>query len=367
MIPILYNERETNFEHNGMGILNDTIDYEVFEERNGLLELELEYPSTGMWMSEITDLRIISAKPNDEDEPHRFRIYEISKDLETQTITIHAASITNDLGVNIIQDVEVTDVTAQGAMSALKAGLLDASPIDFLSDIETIKSAKWRNNNPLNCISGSEGSVIDLWGGEIKRNNDSIFVHNRRGKDRVTTIRQDKNIAGFEMTVSTKGMTTTISPYIIYRGETTESVIHGTVVNSPLVDNYPLRFIKAIDFSSEIITPDKVEGQTEEAHKALILEAINVKAQTYFTTMYPGCDKPKITTDIDLIQLSDSTEYERFKHLEHISLTDTVVVWVKKFNVDVEVKIVKLTYNGLSERVTKLTAGTLKSNIGGIS
>ena len=125
MIPILYNERETNFEHNGIGILNDTIDYEVFEERNGLLELELEYPSTGIWMSEITELRIIAAKPNDEDEPHRFRIYEISKDLETQTVIIHAASITNDLGVNIIQDVEVTDVTAQGAMSALKAGLLD--------------------------------------------------------------------------------------------------------------------------------------------------------------------------------------------------------------------------------------------------
>ena len=76
--------------------------------------------------------------------------------------------------------------------------------------------------------------MIDLWGGEIKRNNNSIFVHARRGKDRVATIRQGKNIAGFEMTVSTKGMTTTISPYIIYRGETTESVIHGTVVNSPL-------------------------------------------------------------------------------------------------------------------------------------
>ena len=363
MIPILYNERETNFDHNGICILSDIIDYEVFEERNGLFELELEYPATGTWISEITDLRIISAKPNDDDEPHRFRIYEISKDLQTQTVTIHAASITNDLGVNVVQGVEVVNVTAQGAMSALKAGLLDASPIDFLSDIETTRSAKWLNNNPLNCISGSEGSVVDLWGGEIKRNNDSIFIHDRRGRDRVATIRQDKNIAGFEMTVSTKGMTTTIAPYVVYKGETAESVIRGNVVDSLLVDNYPLRFIKAVDFSSEINIPDKVDGQTEEAHKALILEAINAKSQTYFTTMYPGCDKPKITTDIDLIQLSDGSEYERFKQLEHISLTDTINIWVEKFNIDVEVKIVKLTYNGLSERVTKLIAGTMKTNI----
>ena len=76
MIPILYTENETNFNHNGIGTLHEVIAYEVTEVRNGELELVLEYPVTGLWFSELTDFRLILADPNDTDDPHLFRIYE---------------------------------------------------------------------------------------------------------------------------------------------------------------------------------------------------------------------------------------------------------------------------------------------------
>src|SRR5699024_9002898 len=51
------------------------------------------------------------------------------------------------------------------------------------------------------------------------------------------------------------------------------------------------------------------------------------------------------------------------KDLEHIGLTDTVEVWVEKFDVDVEVKINELTYNGSLNQVTNIVAGSQPHNL----
>ena len=214
MIPILYQENETNFNTNGIGMLYDTISYKVIEDRNASFELELEYPAGGRWASELSDLRLISAKPNDEDESHLFRIYEIVKNLEEQTITVYAASKSNDLGGNLVQKVSLTNVTPQQALTAMKADLVDTTPYNFVSDIQTLKNVDWEHITPLTAILGTEKSLIKLWGGEVKRTNDTIFVYSRRGTDKVTTIRPGKGLDGFKMTTSTKGMITSILPFV---------------------------------------------------------------------------------------------------------------------------------------------------------
>ena len=100
MIPILYESNETNFNHNGICTLYGLLDYEVTEARNGEFELELIYPVDGLWFSELTDFRIISAEPNEFDKHHRFRIYEIKKSLDDQPVTVYASTATTDRGCN---------------------------------------------------------------------------------------------------------------------------------------------------------------------------------------------------------------------------------------------------------------------------
>ena len=213
MIPILYQENETNFNHNGIGILFDTMDYTVTEERNGPYELELVYPAGGRWAKELKDFRFISAKPNDEEDSHIFRIYETVKNLEEDTITVYAATKSNELGGNLVQNVSVTDVNVQQALNAIKAGLTQATSYNFISDIQTTSSGTWDKQSPLSAIVGSDGSVVSKWGGELKRTNDTIYLYGRRGTNKVTTIRQGKGLVGFKMTTSIKGLVTTILPY----------------------------------------------------------------------------------------------------------------------------------------------------------
>ncbi len=346
MIPILYEANETNFNHNGICSLYGLLDYEVTEARNGEFELELIYPVDGLWFSELTDFRIISAEPNEIDEPHRFRIYEIKKSLDEQTVTVYASTATNDLGGNLVEKVVISDDTPQQAMDMMKAALLEPTNYNFVSDIQTRSSTEWERRNPLNCISGEAGSLIAYWGGEVKRTNDTIFLYSRRGRDNVTTIRPGKNLSGFEMTVSTKGLITAILPYFRYipENETDYVTVYGTVVRSPLENNYPIHKITPVDFSSD--------------QSIITVEDLNAEAARYFTYINPDCDKPKVSLDIDLMQLSDSAEYSKFKSLERIGLTDTVTVWVEKFDIDVVVKVTEVTYNGMKRMVTKLVAGT---------
>ena len=70
MKPILYKAGETDFNHNGIGALSETIACEVTEERNGEFELYLEYPASGLHYAEIQELCLVKAKPNSVDDLH---------------------------------------------------------------------------------------------------------------------------------------------------------------------------------------------------------------------------------------------------------------------------------------------------------
>ena len=373
MIPILYNADETVFEHNGIGVLKDALKVTVFEERNGTFDMEMEYPVTGMWFKELKDFRLVMAKPNDTDNPHLFRIYEIVKSLNDQTVTVYATSKTNDLGSNLVNFAEVKNVNAQGALDAIKANLVYPTTYDLISDIQTLSSSSWNNTSPLACVAGVTGSVIQNWGGEIRRTNHSIIVHGRRGTDRVATLRVGRGLSGFTQTVSTKGLITCVLPYVTFTREGEEHTVKGTIVQSPLVNNYPVRYVEAVDYSSEYDIfpqdPEAAEGEPTPppiplaAYKAQVLTNLNAEALKYFTYRNPNCDKPKLTIEADLIELTDSSEYKYFRKLEHISLTDTVVVWVEKFDVDVEVQVTKIQYDSLREQVISFTAGTQRYSL----
>ena len=351
MIPMLYDKAETNFNHNGLGFLYDCIDCTVTEVLNGEFELYLEYPINGKFAQYMEEQVIIAAEPNKGEKRHRFRVYEVDKRLEQNKYILYASTVTNSLGGILVGTVAVEDNTAQQALAALSTGALKTCSYSFVSDILTTNSASWERRNILNAIMGSgNGSVIDIWGGELKRENDTIYLYENRGVINSTVIRQGKNITGFKQVSSSKGVVTSILPIFTYVPEGSDAAvtIEGDIVDSPLAANYPDPHMIVVDYSY-------TEGVED-------LGSLNAMAAIYFD-QNPTADKPSSKLEVDLLQLSDSPEYYKFEGLETIKLADTVGVWVKNFNVDVSVKIVELTYNPLSEKVTRIIAGTKESTI----
>ena len=192
MRPILYDGNETDFESNGLGVLNDLITYEVTEVRNGEMEAVFEYPVKGRMYPKIKNFMYIKAKPNTVDEPHLFWIYDHEVDTVSQTIVIYAFSNTFLLGANLVINANVQQRTPRQAWDRIVAQLVEPTDFTFSSDITKTNDAIWTKISPMECIAGEEMSMLYRWGGEIKRGNKHISLLNRRGKDNVTTIRHGK-------------------------------------------------------------------------------------------------------------------------------------------------------------------------------
>lgn len=349
MNPILYESRETDFNHNGLGKMNETLSAIVTEVANGEFELEVVYPIGGRLYKHIQDHMLIKAKPNSVDDPHVFRIYEHVIDTVGQTVTIYAHTKSNDLGQNLVKDVVISSLTPQEAMNNMKMNLVEPTDYSFVSDITTRSSTKWENRNPLNCIAGEEGSLIHYWGGEIKRDNRTIYLYRRRGRDNVAIIRDGKNINGLSLEYSTKGMVTKIIPYRTYTPENSDEVVeYGTPVESKYIGNYPLVYVRAIDYSND----DDVTS----------LQTMNTKANRYFTENN-GIDKPSVNVNVNLVELSDSSEYEKFKDFENVELFDSVTVYSKQYDINIEAKITTLAYDSLTGKNVSLEMGSYRTGL----
>ena len=364
MIPVLFKGNETNFNHNGIGLLKDTLSCEVSEARNGSFDLELVYPITGPHFKDLKNGNIVQAKPNDTDLPHNFRINEIDKTLYDKEVVVYGVSITNDLGGNMVKSLYLADVTPQVILNEMKNVLHYPTTFNFVSNITTVGTVNWELNNPLNLIVGEEGSLVDIFGGEVKRTNNTLFLYGRRGKDNVTTIRAGKNLDGFKMTESFQGKYTQILPYFKYEAEIPSDIpgdtegatirqeftVFGSIVSSPYHGRYPVNAIKPIDFS-----------QNEYVRELKTLEALNEVASEYFSDLYYEIDKPSVSINVDMIQLVDSEQYELYERLEKVELTDTVSVYVPEYDVDILVKINELKYDSLRERTIGIVASSSSS------
>lgn len=361
MRPILYEQNERIFDTNGMGILHDAISAEVTEVRNAEFELELKYPVGGEWAKELTQNRYILVKPNDYDEPHAFRIYEIEKDVDSNQITVKAVTKTDELSGNVIKPLSIKSAIPSAAWEQLKRVAVDPIDYNFISDIQTAKDTNMDIRNVLNAIAGEEGSFIDTWGGEIKRTNNTIFLYSKRGRDHVTTIRPRKNLKNVKIKSSMAGKFTRILPYAIFKPEgegEAEQVIYGDIIKSPHYDDYFVKRIVPLDLSSEF--NDSESPKEGEKKKAPTPAQVTAKAQSYFTSKNKDADKPDLSVEVEMIPLQDSTEWDRriIQALEKIQLCDTVDVYVPKIDCDVTVKVRKIVYDALRERIIKIEASS---------
>ena len=93
MIPILFPSTATEWTTQGLGALSDAISCTVTEERNGVYELEMQYPMSGIHFAEIADRCIIFAIPSPYRSPQPFRVYRITKPLAACVPSTHSISV----------------------------------------------------------------------------------------------------------------------------------------------------------------------------------------------------------------------------------------------------------------------------------
>ena len=204
----LYDANCKDFDNNGIGILKDTIKCEVFEALNGELVLDMEYPVSSKYIEYIINENIIKCDAGLEDE-QLFRIKNVKPDFDI--IKIYAEHISYDLADNFLEDVYPQNMNGAGSLEWILTHTLYPHNFISFSDIQNAASARYVRKNPIEAIIGDlDNSFVNLWGGELKRNNFIISMLTKRGNNKGYKIKHRKNLTGLDFTIDNSNIITKI-------------------------------------------------------------------------------------------------------------------------------------------------------------
>lgn len=379
------------FENLGLGMLSDAISCTVTEERNGEFELEMEYPVDGIHFSDITEDKLLMSASSESGSQQIFRIYKKEDPIDGVS-TIYAEHISYLLSnVPVLPFGEADSngnypiTSATKAFEAIISNLLwkkdnknfptfpfsfEASTVDkegtmVLETPSTVRSV----------LGGTDGSVLDTYGGEYEFDNFTVKLHKQRGNDTDVYLRYGKNITDLKSTGDISSVYTGILPYwkgSLQRknGDTTESYetivyLDDKMLWSDYTENYAYPLANVVDMSSYIEsdyanTEDSEGNVTHYTTEAEIRSKLKTEAESYLKNNTGW--EPSDNIEVSFINLWDTPEYENFAALQKVRLCDTVHVIYQPLDIDVTMKVITTKYNVLLDRYDSIELGEPKSS-----
>lgn len=342
--PILYSATETEFNHNGLGILGDCASCEVTEEANGIFELAMTYPMDGIHFEDISDRAIIKAKADQFRDPQLFRVYAISKPM-SGLVTVLAEHISYDLSGIPVSPFDA--YSAADALVGLKNNAATDCPFEFWTDKNT--QAKFNSTAPASIrsrLGGVSGSVLSVYGGEYEFDNYTVKLHNSRGTNRGVSIRYGKNLTDIVQEQNCASVYTGVYPF--WTDINGENLIELPEKIINVGGEYNFSRIKVLDFSELFEEQPSVDQLREKAENHIRNNRIGV---------------PDVSLSVSFAQLEQTEEYKHLKLLERVGLFDTVNIEFPALGVSANAKAIKIVYDSLSERVKRVYLGNAKANI----
>ena len=360
---VLYDHDEEAFTSNGLGALPDAASCIVTEERNGGYEVEMEYPLTGSHFQDIQKRRILYVKPNPYDDPQPFRIYSITKPING-IVTVHAAHLSYDTSGSIVKLFPADAGSASAAMSYLKNFSVPSTPFTFFTNVG--KSGTMSVPKPSSIrslLGGSDGSILDTFGGEYLFDKWNISLLESRGADRGVTIRYGKNMTDLEQEENDTDFYTGVYPF--WYSESEDGGLVTLSANNGIVNasgTYDFVKIMPLDLSSEDFSKETTDSEgyvttIEKPTEAELLAA----AKKYISDNKIGV--PKVSLDVSFVMLAQTEEYKNFARLETVKLCDTVTVEFEKLGVKTTAKCIKTVYNVLTGKYNSIELGEPKSSL----
>ncbi|KAA6469365.1 MULTISPECIES: phage tail spike protein [Bacillus cereus group] len=350
----LYKPNETDFTHNGIGVLDKHIySATVEEELNGLFVFNFNYPLFAPYGTKIDGMSIIKVPTPDGDQLFRVVTPKVSMG-EIKAVCYH---IFYDLTENLIEDIFIQPTNGSAAMARLSSGCQYKHPFTFYSDVTNISTARIVRKNPVEAMldTSQDNSFVNRWGGELKRDNFDVKMLKSRGSNRGVVIRHKKDLLGYEGSVDWKSPTTRIMPQG-FDG----LLLPEKYVDSPLINKYPHPRIRVIEFNHIKAAIGKNANDEdavplEEAYKRLRQAAKNM----FDIQMV---DQPKATYKVEFQELSPTEEYKEYKILQRVWMGDIVTVKHEEDGIDIQAKVIAYKYDPIKKEYINVTIGNFKES-----
>lgn len=343
MTPILFPATASSWTTQGLGALSDALSCTVTEERNGVFELEMQYPVSGVHFSEMQNRCIILAIPSPYRTAQPFRIYRITKPLNG-ICTVYAQHISYDLSGVPLNPFTAGNVPE--AMAGLQSNAEGESLFSFWTDKATTANFAVTVPSPTRSVLGGQtGSILDVYGGEYEWDKYTVKLCNKRGHDNGVRIAYGKNLTDLEQDENISNVATGIYPY--WADADGQLVVCDPKV-VPAPGTYDFSRVVPVDFSQDFeAAPTPAE--------------LRARAESYVQANNIGV--PTVSIAVSFVQLEQTEEYKDLALLEKCDLCDTVTVQFEGLGVDAKAQIVKIVTDVLLERYQSVEIGSIRANI----
>lgn len=341
MIPILLKQDAKT----KIGWLAEAISCRCTEERNGIYELELQYPMLGTYAADLVIDRYIKAKPNSTGDNQLFHIRKVSKPINGMfTVSCdHVSYALSGYPVPTVSASGNAQVAINAVLTAAKNQLgkdtgFSAAP----TDIALSSSISLANISARAALGGVQGSILQTYGGEYEFDNYTIKLHKSRGQDRGVRISYGRNMTDLKCEIDMDSAYTGIYGYV--KNDEVDLKSYVSVTNESGINAKTLIRDFSSDFSGDEITQAKLDS----AVSAYVAKN--------------DINSPSVSMTVSFVDLSQSPEYASFSALEAVNLCDTVKIYHKDLDIDIKAKVIKTTYDVLRERYTSIELGSPRAN-----
>lgn len=341
MIPILLKQDAKT----KIGWLAEAISCRCTEERNGIYELELQYPMLGTYAADLVIDRYIKAKPNSTGDNQLFHIRKVSKPINGMfTVSCdHVSYALSGYPVPTVSASGNAQVAINAVLTAAKNQLgKDTGFSVATTDITLSSSISLANVSARAALGGVQGSILQTYGGEYEFDNYTIKLHKSRGQDHGVRISYGRNMTDLKCEIDMDSAYTGLYGYV--KNDNVDLKSYVSVTNSSGINAKMLIRDFSSDFSGDEITQAKLDS----AVSAYISKN--------------DINSPSVSMTVSFVDLSQSPEYASFSALEAVNLCDTVKIYHKDLDIDIKAKVIKTTYDVLRERYTSIELGSPRAN-----
>ena len=342
MIPIIFSAGETSFNTNGLGRLRDCTSAVVSEEKNGIYELDFDYPIDGQNFDKIQCGRVIGVTHNDNGDIQPFDIVSHTKPING-VVSFHAVHIS-------YRQSRLTVKTTKGINSLTDALLMlststPENPFTYGTNKAStgyLAAADGTPRTVRELLGGIEGSILDTYGGEYEFDKFRVMLWEARGKRRDFSIRYGVNMTDYNDETDTSETYNAIIPY----WTDGEKLVIGDMVTSGETVTGRTECVP-LDIS------DKFETKPTKAQVEAMGAAILTETRPHL---------PAQTIKVSFARLQDIGE-EWLGELYRCDLCDTIGVEFPAYGMSGTYKIVKTAWNVLENRYEEMELGVLSTTL----
>ena len=343
MIPILYEKDTTAFINNGLCRLRDCLSCIVTEERNGIYELDFEYPVNGANYEQIQCGRIIGVTHDENGDVQPFEIVNYSRPING-IVKFHAVHISYRQSQMVVRAVSVNSLSQAFQLLSIAS---PSNPFTYEADFTAtgyMAAADGVPRSVRQVLGGVKGSILDTYGGEYEFDGYTVILHENRGQMRDFSIRYGVNLLSYNEDTSYQGTFTSCVAF--WKGSDGEVVTATATLGETGYNGNDIRV--PLDLSDKFEEKPTATALQNEALSYMQRNQTNIPARTI---------------NVDFVRLSEMGEFSAFQDLLKCNLCDTIKVIFPMYNVTGNFKIVKTVWDVLAGTYNAMELGTLSTTL----